>query len=279
MLFVTCYTEFSYMDAIAETYNLSKHFGNFKALDSLNIRLEPGEVFSLLGPNGAGKSTAIKLLTTLLQPSSGDAMIAGISIVKHPFRVRRLIGYVPQMLSADSTLTGYENLLLFARLYDLPAREAKQRAQESLKFMNMEEAAHKSVKTYSGGMIRRLEIAQSMLHRPRVLFLDEPTTGLDPIGVTTVWQHISELRKEFGTTILLTTHIMEEADRLSDHVAFLSRGKLAAMGTPAALKASLHRSDPVSMEDVFIHYTRESAESARSFREIATERRTGSRLG
>lgn len=267
------------MDAIAETHNLSKRFGNFNALDSLNIRLDPGEVFSLLGPNGAGKSTAIKLLTTLLQPSSGDAMIAGISIVKHPFRVRRLIGYVPQMLSADSTLTGYENLLLFARLYDLSAREAKQRAQESLKFMNMEEAAHKNVKTYSGGMIRRLEIAQSMLHCPRVLFLDEPTTGLDPIGVTTVWQHISELRKEFGTTILLTTHIMEEADKLSDHVAFLSRGKLTAMGTPAALKASLHRSDPVSMEDVFIHYTRESAENIRNFREVATERRTGSRLG
>ncbi len=266
------------MSTIVQTINLSKQFGNFTALDKLNISIEEGEIFSLLGPNGAGKSTAIKLLTTLLAPSSGDAIINGISILKHPFRVRTLIGYVPQMLSADGTLTGYENLLLFAKLYDIPSAEAKKRIKAALEFMKLEEVAHKAVKTYSGGMIRRLEIAQSMLHQPKVLFLDEPTTGLDPIGVKTVWQHILELKKQFNTTILLTTHIMDEADKLSDHIAFLSRGKLAAIGTPKELKESLPGSD-VTMEDVFIHFTKESADSQRAFHEVVSERKRTSRLG
>lgn len=265
------------MEFIVQTFDLSKRFGKFTALDKLNINIGEGEIFSLLGPNGAGKSTAIKLLTTLLSPSSGDAIIDGISIIKQPFKVRSLIGYVPQMLSADGTLTGYENLLLFAKLYDIPPKEAKQRVSQSLNFMHLEEAAHKAVKTYSGGMIRRLEIAQSMMHRPKVLFLDEPTTGLDPIGVNTVWEHILELKKQFNTTILLTTHIMEEADKLSDHIAFLSRGKLAAIGTSEELKKSLHK-EKVTMEDVFIYYTKESLDSERGFKEVAAERKTSSRL-
>lgn len=266
------------MGFIVQTIQLSKRFGDFIALDHLNISLEEGEIFALLGPNGAGKTTAIKLLTTLLTPSSGDAFIDGISIVKHPFKVRSLIGYVPQMLSAEGALTGYENLLLFAKLYDIPSKEARQRVKQSLEFMNLEEFAHKAVKTYSGGMIRRLEIAQSMLHHPKVLFLDEPTTGLDPIGVKTVWQHLLELKQQFNTTILLTTHVMEEADKLSDHVAFLSRGKLAAIGTPEELKSSLKKEN-VTMEDVFIHYTKESLDNERSFSEVVTKRKTTSRLG
>lgn len=266
------------MGIIVQTEQLSKRFGDFIAVDKLNISLQEGEIFALLGPNGAGKSTSIKMLTTLLDPSSGDALIDGISIVKHPFKVRSLIGYVPQMLSADGMLTGYENLLLFAKLYDIPSKEARQRVKQSLEFMNLEAFAHKAVKTYSGGMVRRLEIAQSMLHHPKVLFLDEPTTGLDPIGVKTVWEHILELKKQFNTTILLTTHIMEEADKLSDHVAFLSRGKLAAAGTPVELKNSLKKEN-VTMEDVFIHYTKESVDNERSFNNITTGRKTTSRLG
>lgn len=266
------------MGFIVETLELTKQFGRFIALDHLNISLEEGGIFALLGPNGAGKTTAIKLLTTLLAPTSGDALIDGISIIKHPFRVRRLIGYVPQMISVDGTLTGYENLLLFAKLYDIPSKEAKRRVWESLEFMNLTDHARKAVKTYSGGMIRRLEIAQSMLHRPKVLFLDEPTTGLDPKGVNAVWQHILDLKQQFNTTILLTTHVMDEADKLADHVAFLSRGKLAAIGTPKELKSSLKKEN-VTMEDVFIQYARESAESERDFHEAATERKTTSRLG
>ena len=266
------------MGFIVETLELTKQFGRFMALDHLSISLEEGEIFALLGPNGAGKTTAIKLLTTLLVPTSGDAFIDGISIIKHPFKVRRLIGYVPQMISVDGTLTGYENLLLFAKLYDIPSKEAKRRVLESLEFMNLTDHARKAVKTYSGGMIRRLEIAQSMLHRPKVLFLDEPTTGLDPIGVKAVWQHILELKQQFSTTILLTTHVMEEADKLADHVAFLSRGKLAAVGTPKDLKSSLKKEN-VTMEDVFIHYAQESEENARDFHEAARERKTTSRLG
>lgn len=266
------------MEIIVQTEQLSKRFGDFIALDNLDISLEQGEIFSLLGPNGAGKSTLIKLLTTLLKPSSGDAFIDGVSILKNPFKVRSLIGYVPQMLSADGTLTGYENLLLFAKLYDIPSKEARQWVNQSLEFMNLEAFAFKAVKTYSGGMIRRLEIAQSMLHRPKVLFLDEPTTGLDPIGVKTVWEHILELRKQFNTTILLTTHIMEEADKLSDHVAFLSRGKLAAIGTPAELKKTLTKEN-ATLEEVFIHYTKESMDNERSFKDVATDRKTSSLLG
>lgn len=265
------------MDFIVQTIQLTKRFGKFVALDNLNISLEKGEIFSLLGPNGAGKTTTIKLLTTLLKPSSGDAIIDGVSIKKNPYKVRNLIGYVPQMLSADGTLTGYENLLLFGKLYDIPAKEAKKRVNESLEFMNLEEFAHKPVKTFSGGMIRRLEIAQSMLHHPKVLFLDEPTTGLDPIGVKAVWDHILKLKEQFNTTILLTTHIMEEADKLSNHVAFLSRGKLAAIGTPEGLKKSLNREN-VSMEDVFIYYTKESLEGEKDFRDVRISRKTTSRL-
>ena len=248
------------MTHIVQTKYLCKRFGSLTALEGLNLSIEEGETFALLGPNGAGKTTAIKLLTTLLKPSSGDAWIDGISITKEPFKVRRKIGYVPQMTSVDATLTGYENLLLFARLYDLPSREAKQRVNEYLAFMDLQDVAHEMVRTYSGGMVRRLEIAQSMMHRPKVLFLDEPTSGLDPIGVETIWHHLLELKRQFNTTILLSTHIMEEADRQSDRLAFLSRGRLTAMGTSAELKNSIHR-EGANMEDVFIYYSKEAPDS------------------
>ena len=232
----------------------------------------------MLGPNGAGKTTAIKMLTTLLPVTSGEAFICGFNINTQPNKVRRLIGYVPQMISVDGTLTGMENILLFARLYDIPSKECKLRASEALAFMGLTEAAKKPVREYSGGMIRRLEIAQSMLHRPPVLFLDEPTVGLDPIARKTVWDHIQQLKKEYNTTILMTTHLMDEADHLCNRIAFMSRGKLVASGTPQELKNSINKQD-ASLEDAFIHYTSETLSEGNDLSNILRERKTAQRLG
>ena len=199
-------------------------------MDHLEFSAAAGSIFGLLGPNGAGKSTLIKMLTTLLPPTSGTALVAGFDIVKRPADVRRNIGYVSQMLSADGDLTGYENLLISAKLYGIHGKERERRIGEAFEFMDLSEAAEKRVKHYSGGMIRRLEIAQSMLHRPDVLFLDEPTIGLDPVAKRSVWERIRELRQQFGTTILMTTHDMEEADGLCDMVAILHQGHIAIAG-------------------------------------------------
>jgi ABC-2 type transport system ATP-binding protein len=248
------------------------------AVDALTLTVEAGEVFGLVGPNGAGKTTVMKMLTTLLPPTSGTALVAGFDIVRKAANVRRSVGYVPQMLSADGGLTGYENLLLFAKLYDIPRRERQARVRGALAFMGLDEAADRLVRNYSGGMIRRLEVAQAMLHRPPVLFLDEPTVGLDPVARRAVWERISALGTEYGTTILLTTHYMEEADSLCDRVAIMHRGKVVALGTPAALKASVG-GDGATMEDVFTHYTGGVLESGGSYRETARTRRTVRRLG
>src|ERR1035437_1014794 len=182
---------------ILETHDLTRQFGKFTAVDKLNISIAQGEIFALLGPNGAGKTTTIKMLTTLLPPTSGDATINGFSIAHEASHVRANIGYVPQMISVDGTLTGYENLLLFAKLYGLPRAERRPRIEESLEFMGLTDHARRPVQEYSGGMIRRLEIAQSMMHRPRVLFFDEPTVGLDPISRNSVWERIELLRSEY----------------------------------------------------------------------------------
>ena len=181
--------------SMLELQGLTRRFGALVAVNDLHLSIDQGEMFALLGPNGAGKSTTIKMLTTLLPPSGGTALVDGMDIVQQPGAVRRIIGYVPQMLSADGTLTGMENLQVFARLYDLPRRERRERVRTALDFMGLSEAAEKPVRQYSGGMIRRLEIAQSMLHNPRVLFLDEPTVGLDPAARRAVWDHIQELRE------------------------------------------------------------------------------------
>ena len=242
------------------------------------MSVEPGEVFGLLGPNGAGKTTAIKMLTTLLPPTSGVATVAGFNVVRQSGQVRRNIGYVPQMLSADSSLTGYENLWVFARLYDVPRAELKDRVRAALDFMGLEDAADKLVRTYSGGMIRRLEIAQSILHQPRVLFLDEPTIGLDPLARKAVWEHIADLRHGHGTTIFMTTHMMEEADSLCHRVGIMHRGKLVAIGSPTQLKAAIV-GDDVTLEDVFLHYTGDELGAVESFRETSRTRRTARRLG
>jgi len=263
---------------ILTTRGLTRKYGETIAVDGLTISVNAGEMFGLLGPNGAGKTTVIKMLTTLLSPTSGDAVIAGAHIVRSPRDVRRIIGYVPQLLSADGALTGYENLSVFAKLYDLPRAERIARIDEALGFMNLMEVSNKLVRTYSGGMIRRLEIAQSMLHRPLVLFLDEPTVGLDPMARRAVWEHIKQLRTEYGTTIFLTTHYMEEADDLCDRVTIMHRGKVTAEGSPQDLKKSIG-GRKTTLDDVFEHYTGGTVESTGGYRETARTRRTTRRLG
>lgn len=262
---------------LLETQSLTRRFGALTAVDSLSLSIKPGEMFGLVGPNGAGKTTVLKMLTTLLPPTSGNAWVAGYDIVKHASSVRRVIGYVPQLVSADGGLTGFENLLIFAKLYQIPRAEREQRIRDSLEFMGLAEVSQKLVRNYSGGMIRRLEVAQSMLHRPKVLFLDEPTVGLDPIARKAVWDHIRRLCSDFGTTFLLTTHYMEEADHLCDRVAIMHLGKVAAIGTPAELKASIG-GNGVTLEDVFVHYTGAGLDSGSSYREVSRTRRAARRL-
>jgi ABC-2 type transport system ATP-binding protein len=264
--------------AILETHALTRRFDTLVAVHPLDLSIEPGEVFGLLGPNGAGKTTTIKMLTTLLPPTGGSATVAGFDVVRQANSVRRVIGYVPQMISADGTLTGRENLMVFARLYDIPRRECNERVSNSLAFMGLADSADKLVREYSGGMIRRLEIAQSMLHRPLVLFLDEPTIGLDPNARRTVWEHIQELRKSYQMTIFLTTHLMEEADSLCDRVAIMHHGEVAVLGTPEALKSHIGGENN-TLDDVFIHYTGDELESGGSYRETQRTRRTARRLG
>src|SRR5438270_3961831 len=211
---------------------VTRRFGNFTAVDGIDLAVKAGEVFGLLGPNGAGKTTTIKMLVTLLPASAGNATIGGYDIQRQASAVRRLIGYVPQALSADGMLTGLENLMTFAKLYDVPGREQRARVDEALAFMGLQDAAHRMVRNYSGGMVRRLEIAQTLIHRPRVLFLDEPTIGLDPVARRAVWDHLEALRTQYGTTLFITTHYMEEADELAHRIAIMNRGKIVALGTP-----------------------------------------------
>jgi ABC-2 type transport system ATP-binding protein len=266
------------MQKIIEVRDLVKRFGDHTAVDNVSFDVMMGEVFGLLGPNGAGKSTTIKMLTTLLPLTAGQALVVGYDVTKQPMAVRRLIGYVPQALSSDGNLTGYENLLVFARLYDVPRAEQEARVREALMFMGLHDAGDRLVRTYSGGMIRRLEIAQAVLHHPPVLFLDEPTVGLDPVARKAVWDHLEHLRQQMGITILLTTHYMEEADHLCQRVAIMHLGRIVVMGTPTELKARVG-GEETTLDDVFTHYTGNTLESGGGFRETARTRRTARRLG
>jgi len=263
---------------VIETLALTRRFGDLTAVDNLNLAVDAGEVFGLLGPNGAGKTTVIKMLTTLLPPTSGQAKVAGFDVQRKASRVRAETGYVPQLVSVDGTLTGYENLLIFAKLYGVPRRERQARIAAALEFVGLGEAARRRVGGYSGGMMRRLEIALAMLHHPRVLFLDEPTVGLDPLARQAVWQHLRSLAQEYNMTIFLTTHFMEEADALCGRVAIMNLGRVAALGRPEELKASIGRPD-ATLDEVFAHYTGHELDSAGNFREISRTRRTAARLG
>jgi len=260
------------------TQGLTRRFGAHVVVDDVSLVVADGEVFGLLGRNGAGKSTLIKMLTTLLPASSGSASVAGFDVARQAARIRQVIGYVPQALSADGELTGYENLLVFARLYAIPRAVRSQRIAEALEFMGLSEAAHKLVATYSGGMIRRLEIAQSMLHQPRLLFLDEPTVGLDPVARDTVWQRIKQLRARFHTTIFMTTHYMEEAQEFCSRIGILRAGKLVACGTLEELRAGSGRAG-ATLDELFALYTGESLEAAGAYNDTANARRAGQRLG
>jgi ABC-2 type transport system ATP-binding protein len=265
-------------DLVLEIFDLTRRFGPFTAVDSLSLSVQAGEVFGLLGSNGAGKTTTIKMLTTLLPPSSGEARVAGFSITSQAVDVRRAIGYVPQSVSVDGSLTGYENLLIFAKLYDLPHREQQARIQEALAFMGLTADGSRLVGEYSGGMVRRLEIAQSTLHRPRVLFLDEPTVGLDPIARNAVWKHLVDLRKNYDTTLFLTTHYLEEAESYCDRIAIMHLGKVAAIGTCKELETSLG-SGAHTLDEVFTHYAGTDLDSGGTFHSISTDRATAQRLG
>jgi len=228
-------------------------FGTHTAVDHLNLRIDQGETFGLLGPNGAGKTTTIRMLVTLLKPVSGRVLVFGVDTRSQPMLVRRTIGYVPQLLSADGTLTGRENVLLFARLFDVPRKQRAGRADAALAAMGLEEAANRQASTYSGGMIRRLELAQALVNAPRLLVLDEPTVGLDPIARTDVWDYITMLRDEHQMTVLMTTHYMDEADMYCDRLALMHRGRIRATGSPAELKATL--GEDATLDEVFRHYT------------------------
>jgi ABC-2 type transport system ATP-binding protein len=238
---------------IVEIQDLSRRFGELTAVDHVSFYVDARETFALIGPNGAGKSTLMKMLTTMLPPTSGRALIAGFDVARRPQQVRARIGYVPQLLSADGELTAYENMLLSSRLYLLPRRERAGRIAAALEMMGLTEAKDRLVQTYSGGMARRLEIAQSTLHRPAVLFMDEPTVGLDPGGRRAVWDHVRELRDQIGVAVVFSTHYMDEAEQVCDRIALINGGRLVALGTPDELKA---RSRPgATLDDVFAELT------------------------
>jgi ABC-2 type transport system ATP-binding protein len=236
------------MTSAIEARSLRKTYpGDVRALDGLSIEVEAGTVFGLLGPNGAGKSTTVKVLTTLSRPDEGEAFVAGIDVLRDPDRVRRAIGVVGQRAGIDPQATGRENLVLQGEIHRLPRRELRSRVDELLERFGLAEAADRLARTYSGGMQRRLDIAIGLVHRPRVLFLDEPTTGLDPEVRSAMWDEISRLAGEERLTILLTTHYLEEADQLAARLAIVDRGRVVAEGSPEQLKAEL-RGDGIQLE-------------------------------
>ena len=222
-----------------EVEDLSKCFGDFCAVDRLSFTVNHGEVFGLLGPNGAGKSTLIRMLTTLVLPSSGHARIIGKDVLRLANEVRQSIGVIPQAMTSDLDLTAAENMTIFAKLYGIPRERRRKTISHLLEAVDLTPWADKPVKMFSGGMRRRLEIARGLVHEPKIFFLDEPTTGLDPVSRVSVWEMLTTLKRERDLTIILTTHYMDEADRLCDRIAIVHHGKLVALDSPLKLKASI----------------------------------------
>jgi ABC-2 type transport system ATP-binding protein len=252
-------------------------FADLRAVDDVTFDIDRGEIFGLLGPNGAGKTTTIRMLITLLKPDSGSLSVFGFDTRSAPTRVRRLLGYVPQQLSIDAQLTGWENVWLFARLFDVPGAERTDRVEQAMSLVGLADVASRMASTYSGGMIRRLELAQALVNRPRLLVLDEPTIGLDPIARRSVWERVLELREELDMTVLLTTHYMEEADELCDRVALMHHGTLRALGRPDELKAAL--GPGTSLDDVFTAYAGGQLDTEGNLRDVRSTRRTIGRVG
>jgi ABC-2 type transport system ATP-binding protein len=228
--------------------HIVKKYGDFTAVDDVSFDVKEGEIFGLLGPNGAGKSTLIRMMTTLIPITSGKARIAGIDVARDANAARRLIGVIPQALTSDLDLTVVENMQIYAKLYDVPAKQRKVSIDELLELVDLTKWRDAATKTLSGGMRRRLEIARGLVHHPRIFFLDEPTTGLDPVSRVAVWEMLGNIKAKRQLTILITTHYMDEADRLCDRIAIVDHGKLVALDTPMALKASVPGSNVIEAQ-------------------------------
>jgi ABC-2 type transport system ATP-binding protein len=257
---------------------LVHRFGGTVAVDRLDLTIAPGEVFGLLGPNGAGKTTTIRVLNTLLPAQTGRVEVFGLDVRRHATQVRRLLGYVPQQLSIEGALTGRQNVTWFARLFDVPARDRAERVDEALAAMDLLDVADRKAGTYSGGMIRRLELAQALVNRPPLLVLDEPTVGLDPIARAGVWQRVRDMRAAHGMTVLLTTHYMDEADELCDTVALMHHGRLQTVGAPAALRAEI--GPEATLEDVFRRFAGAELDGEqKGMRDVRRSRTTAHKLG
>ena len=261
---------------VVEVEGLVVRFGEVEAVAGISFEVGSGEVFGLLGPNGAGKTTTIRVLTTLLRPNEGSAFVAGHSVVRDGLAVRQSIGYVPQAISIDGALTAYENLEFYGRAMGVPRQERRERIEEAVDAMQLASFLDRLGRTLSGGMLRRLEIATALLKQPVVLFLDEPTVGLDPTARRLVWERLELLREEAGTTVLVTTHQMEEAERQCDRIALMDRGRIAALGSPVELRS---RFGAPALEDVFTEVTGGRLEEGGSFRDVRASRRRSRRLG
>ncbi|OBH45086.1 ABC transporter ATP-binding protein [Mycobacterium intracellulare] len=267
--------------------HLTYRYGQFTAVDDVTLQVRPGETMGLLGPNGAGKTTMVRMLTTLAPVQRGELHIFGMDARRQTTDIRSNIGYVPQQLSIEPALTGRQNVEWFARLYGVPRAERSDRVDQALAAMDLLDVADRMASAYSGGMVRRLEVAQALVNRPSLLVLDEPTVGLDPIARDGVWSQVRKMQAQFGMTVLLTTHYMEEADALCDRVALMHRGALRAVGAPDALKARLSKGSPgATLEDVFRHYAAtgldgEAAptEEPGSIRDIRSSRKVARRVG
>jgi ABC-2 type transport system ATP-binding protein len=260
---------------------LRYQFGETVAVDGVDLAVARGEIFGLLGPNGAGKTTTIRAITALLPVPPGTISVFGLDVARRKMAVRRLVGYVPQMLSADGSLTGRENVALFARLFDVPRRSRTARVNEAIEAMGLGDAADRLASTYSGGMVRRLELAQALVSSPRLLILDEPTIGLDPVARAGVWERITAVRRETGMTVLVTTHYMDEAEQSCDRVALMHRGRVRAIGTPDELIAGLDVPG-ATLDDVFRAYSGADLledDQSGGFRDVRATRRTARRLG
>jgi ABC-2 type transport system ATP-binding protein len=231
-----------------EVEHIVKKYGDFTAVDDVSFRVQEGEIFGLLGPNGAGKSTLIRMMTTLIPITAGAARIAGHDVAKDPDSVRRSIGVIPQALTSDLDLTVQENLNIYAKLYDVPAKRRKEAIEELLETVDLTKWRDAQTKTLSGGMRRRLEIARGLVHSPKIFFLDEPTTGLDPVSRVSVWEMLTNIKAKRKLTVLITTHYMDEADRLCNRIAIVDHGKLVALDSPEALKASVPGSNVIEVQ-------------------------------
>jgi ABC-2 type transport system ATP-binding protein len=256
-----------------EVDNLTKCFGDFCAVDGLSFNVRHGEVFGLLGPNGAGKSTLIRMLTTLVPPTSGSARVNGFDITRDADAVRKIIGVIPQAMTSDLDLSAVENMTIFAKLYSIPRDKRRRTIGELLEAVDLSQWADKPVKMFSGGMRRRLEIARGLVHEPRIFFLDEPTTGLDPVSRVAVWEMLTRLKRERDLTIIVTTHYMDEADKLCDRIAIVDHGKLEALDSPLKLKASIPGKN--ILEVSFSEVPEDWPETIRSLPEVADVKSDG----